>query len=46
MLNVNICLFKAKEAQEELAMDMRILEQMLTESTNEAMQHLQRKVNF
>ena len=35
---------QAKEVQEELAMDMKILEQMLSESSNEAMQHLQRKV--
>lgn len=37
---------KAKEVQEELAMDMKLLEQMLTESTNEAMQTLQRKVRY
>ena len=38
------CYPQAKEVQEELAMDMKILEQMLTASTNEAMQSLQRKV--
>ena len=36
---------QAKEEQEELAMDMKILEQMLAESTNEAMQGLQKKVH-
>ena len=35
---------RAKAVQEELALDMKILEQMLSESSNEAMQHLQRKV--
>ncbi|XP_064390856.1 cilia- and flagella-associated protein 53-like [Halichondria panicea] len=34
---------QAKEAQEELAMDMRLLEQVLTESSNEAMHHLNKK---
>ena len=37
---------KAKEVQEELAMDMKILEQMLSESSNESMQQLQRKVHM
>ena len=35
---------QAREEQEELAMDMQILDTMLKETTNEAMQHLQRKV--
>ena len=35
---------RAKAVQEELALDMKILEQMLSESSNEAMQQLQRKV--
>jgi len=35
-----------KKVQEELAMDMKILEQMLSENSNEAMQQLQRKVHM
>lgn len=35
---------KAKDVQEELALDMKILEQMLKDTTNEAMENLQRKV--
>ena len=35
---------KAKDVQQELALDMKLLEQMLTATTNEAMQSLQRKV--
>ena len=35
---------RVKEVQEELALDMKILEQMLIETTNEAMENLQRKV--
>ena len=35
---------RAKEVQQELALDMKLLEQMLTATTNEAMQSLQRKV--
>ncbi len=35
---------QAEEAQEELAIDMRILELVLAESTNEAMENLQKKV--
>ena len=35
---------KAKNVQQELALDMKLLEQMLTATTNEAMQSLQRKV--
>ncbi|XP_065910618.1 cilia- and flagella-associated protein 53-like [Dysidea avara] len=34
---------KAKEVQEELALDMKILEQLLQETDNEAMEQLQRK---
>jgi len=37
---------RAREVQEELALDMKILQQMLTETTNETMEKLQRKVNF
>lgn len=36
---------KAKDVQQELALDMKLLEQMLTATTNEAMQSLQKKVN-
>jgi F0F1-type ATP synthase membrane subunit b/b' len=35
---------KAKEEQEELAFDLKMLEQLLEESRNEAMEQLQRKV--
>ena len=35
---------KAKDVQQELALDMKLLEQMLAATTNEAMQTLQRKV--
>jgi uncharacterized protein YbjQ (UPF0145 family) len=35
---------KAKEVQEQLAFDMKILEQLLEESRNEAMEQMQRKV--
>lgn len=35
---------RAKEVQEELAFDMKLLEQMLTENTNETKENLQRKV--
>ena len=35
---------KAKEVQQELALDMKLLEQMLTSTTNEAMESLQKKV--
>ena len=35
---------QAKEVQEELAIDMKILQQLLQESDNEAMGQLQRKV--
>ena len=35
---------KAKDVQQELALDMKLLEQMLTATTNEAMQSLQKKV--
>ncbi len=35
---------KAREVQEELALDMKILQQMLTETNNETMEKLQRKV--
>ena len=37
---------RAKEVQEELAFDMKLLEQMLTESSNEAKDNLERKVIF
>ena len=37
---------KAKDVQQELALDMKLLEQMLTATTNEAMQSLQKKVNY
>ena len=36
---------KAKNIQQELALDMKLLEQMLTATTNEAMQSLQKKVD-
>lgn len=35
---------RAREVQEELAFDMKLLEQMLTEHTNESQENLQRKV--
>ena len=35
---------RAKEVQEELAFDMKLLEQMLTENTNEAKEALEHKV--
>ena len=35
---------RAKEVQEELAFDMKLLEQMLTENTNEAKDALEEKV--
>lgn len=35
---------KAKDVQQELALDMKLLEQMLAATSNEAMQSLQRKV--
>lgn len=35
---------KAKEEQEELAFDLKMLEQLLEESRNEAMEQMQRKV--
>ncbi len=35
---------RAREVQEELAFDMKLLEQMLTENTNESQENLQRKV--
>ena len=35
---------KAREEQEELAFDLKMLEQLLEESRNEAMEQLQRKV--
>ncbi len=35
---------RARHIQEELALDMKILEQLLAESSNEAMGNLQRKV--
>ena len=35
---------EAKELQEQLAFDMKILEQLLEESRNEAMEQTQRKV--
>ena len=37
---------RAKEVQEELAFDMKLLEQMLTENTNEAKETLQHKVGI
>ena len=37
---------KAKDVQQELALDMKLLEQMLTATTNEAMQSLQKKVKY
>ncbi len=36
---------RAKEVQEELAFDMKLLEQMLTENTNDAKETLQKKVS-
>jgi len=41
-----MCTLQTKEVQEELAMDMKILEQMLKETSNEAMKNLQKKVSF
>lgn len=35
---------RAKEVQEELAFDMKLLEQMLTKSSNETKENLERKV--
>lgn len=35
---------RAKEVQEELAFDMKLLEQMLVEHTNESQENLQQKV--
>jgi hypothetical protein len=35
---------RAREVQEELAFDMKLLEQMLVEHTNEAQENLERKV--
>lgn len=35
---------RAKEVQEELAFDMKLLEQMLTECSNDAKDNLERKV--
>ena len=37
---------KAKELQEELAIDMKILETLLTETKNEAEETVKRKVGF
>lgn len=37
---------KAKEEQEELAFDLKMLEQLLEESRNEAMEQIQRKVSM
>ena len=37
---------EAREEQEQLAFDMKILEQLLEESRNEAMEQAQRKVWF
>ena len=37
---------EAKELQEQLAFDMKILEQLLEESRNEAMETAQRKVQW
>ena len=36
---------KAKAEQEELAFDLKMLEQLLEESRNEAMEQMQRKVS-
>ena len=36
---------KAREVQEELAFDMKLLEQLLEESRNEALEQMQRKVS-
>lgn len=35
---------RAKEVQEELAFDMKLLEQMLKEHTNESQENLKQKV--
>lgn len=35
---------RAREVQEELAFDMKLLEQMLTETSNEAKENLEQKV--
>lgn len=35
---------RAKEVQEELAFDMKLLEQMLAQNTNEKQENLERKV--
>jgi len=45
-LDYSLKLKVKKKVQEELAMDMKILEQMLSENSNEAMQQLQRKVHM
>ena len=37
---------RARETQEELAFDMKLLEQMLIEHTNEAQENLERKVRL
>ena len=37
---------KAKELQQELAIDMKILEQLITETKNEAADNIKRKVIF
>lgn len=37
---------KAKDEQEQLAFDLKMLEQLLEESRNEAKEQLQRKVSF
>lgn len=37
---------KAKEMQEELALDMNILEKLLSDSRNEAQEIAQRKVSY
>ena len=37
---------RAKEVQEELAFDMKLLEQMLQETSNESQENLQRKVLY
>lgn len=37
---------EARELQESLAFDMKMLEQLLEESRNEAMEQAQRKVHF
>ena len=43
---MHIFVFQAKEIQEELALDMKLLEQMLQETSNETMQQLQKKVRI